>query len=126
MRKSITLIAILLVTLLTSTFAMAETTAAAPASSSKAVININTADASQFALLPRVGAKAAERIVEYRKANGPFKKTTDLMQVKGIGDKSFELLSPYLTLDGKTTLTEKQHGPKRAAKSRPTSSTKAQ
>ena len=89
-------------------------------------VNINTADASQFALLPRIGAKAAERIVEYRKANGPFKKTTDLMQVKGIGDKSFETLSPYLTLDGKTTLTEKQHGPKRAAKSRPTSSTKAQ
>lgn len=125
MRKSITLIGIILVTLLTSTIAMADT-AAATESSSKPVININTADASQFALLPRVGPKAAERIVEYRKSNGAFKKTTDLMQVKGIGDKSFELLSPYLTVDGKTTLTSKQHGPKRAAKSRPSASPKAQ
>lgn len=84
----------------------------APASAS-GVVNINTADAAQLAFLPRIGEKAALRIIEYRKANGGFKKTTDLMQVKGVGEKSFELLRPYLTVDGKTTLTSKQQAPRK-------------
>lgn len=95
------------------------------------VVNINTATADQFALLPRVGVKTGERIVEYRTANGPFKKTTDLMQVKGIGDKSFELISAYLVVEGKTTLTEEQRAPRKpraskSSKSRPEASTQAQ
>jgi competence protein ComEA len=83
-------------------------------SSGAGVVNINTADVEQLALLPRIGPKAAERIVAYRKENGPFKKTTDLMQVKGVGDKMFEILSPYLAVDGKTTLATKQKGPGRS------------
>jgi competence protein ComEA len=94
----------------------------APAGNSPAgVININTADASQLAHLPRIGPKAAERIVEYRTANGPFRKTTDLMQVKGIGEKSFEVLRPYLTVEGPTTLGAKQ----RSGQSRSGSKSKA-
>jgi hypothetical protein len=43
------------------------------------------------------------------------------LQVKGIGDKSFENLSSYLTVSGKTTLTEKVRGPKsgKRAKTQP-------
>ena len=92
-----------LISLFTLCPAIADDAGAQPASKG-AVVNINTADASQLALLPRIGPAAAKRIVEYREANGGFKRTTDLMQVKGIGDRTFERLGPYLTVEGKTTL----------------------
>jgi len=53
-------------------------------------VNINKASASELAKLNKVGDKYAERIVEYRKKNGPFKKPEDIMNVKGIGKKIFE------------------------------------
>ena len=84
-------------------------------SSSAGVVNINTASAEQLALLPRVGAKAAERIVAYREEHGAFKKATDLMQVKGIGEKTYELLRPYLVIDGETTLSSKQSTGRKSA-----------
>ncbi|HYR29906.1 MAG TPA: helix-hairpin-helix domain-containing protein, partial [Thermoanaerobaculia bacterium] len=86
------------------------------------VVNINTADASQLALLPRVGEKSAQRIIEYRTQHGPFKKATDLMQVKGFGAKTFERVAPYVSLSGATTLKTKIKSPRkpRAAKPAPT------
>ncbi|MCM2313541.1 MAG: helix-hairpin-helix domain-containing protein [Thermoanaerobaculia bacterium] len=80
------------------------------------VVNINSADASQIAYLPRIGEKTADRVVAWRKENGQFKKATDLMQVKGISDKTFDLVAPYVVLEGKTTLSAKQKAP-RAKKS---------
>ena len=97
-----------------SAFAADVQQAAAPAG----VVNINTADAAQLALLPRVGMKAAQRVVEYRTQHGPFAKKTDLMQVKGFGEKSFERLNPYITLEGKSTLTSKVQGPRKARSSK--------
>ena len=82
-------------------------------SSGAGVVNINTADVAQLSLLPGVGAKAAQRIVEYRTQHGAFAKPSDLMQVKGIGDKSFERISPYISVSGKTTLTEKVRSPRK-------------
>ena len=76
------------------------------------VVNINTADASQIAFMPRVGPKTAERVVQFREEHGPFERATDLMQVKGIGDKTFELISQYVVVEGKTTLASKQRTPK--------------
>lgn len=70
-------------------------------------ININTADATQLTLLPRVGPSTAQRILEYRKKNGPFKAVEDLMLVSGIGEKTFQLLKPYVATAGETTLKEK-------------------
>ncbi len=70
-------------------------------------VNINQASAAQLAYLPRVGAKAAERIVEYRKSHGPFAQPEELMEVKGVGEKLFVKLKPYLTLSGPTTLSSK-------------------
>jgi len=72
-----------------------------PAASSSAPININTATQAQFESLPGVGAKAAQRILEYRKQNGPFKKVEDLMNVKGFGEKTFLKLKPLLTVGEK-------------------------
>ena len=53
-------------------------------------ININTATAEELVQLNGVGPKYAARIIEYREKWGPFKTPEDLMQVKGIGQKTFE------------------------------------
>jgi len=71
------------------------------------VININSASAEQIAYLPRVGIKLAQKVVDYRKANGPFKKIEDLMEVKGVGERFFVALRSHLTVSGSTTLTQK-------------------
>lgn len=115
MRKSLHIISLALLLTAISTVAMAET--AAPSG----VVNINSADAVQLALLPRVGEKAAARIIEYRTEHGPFKKTGDLMQVKGFGAKTFELVSPYIAIDGKTTLSTKVKSPRKPRAKKPTS-----
>ena len=72
-----------------------------PVPTATAPVNLNTATQAQLESLPGVGAKAAERILEYRKQNGNFKKIEDLMNVKGIGEKSFLKLKPLLTVSDK-------------------------
>jgi competence protein ComEA len=69
-------------------------------------VNINTASATELAYLPRLGAKVAARIVERRKEK-PFTRPEDLMEVKGIGEKLFLSLKPYLSVSGPTTLNAK-------------------
>jgi competence protein ComEA len=55
-------------------------------------VNVNTADAETIsAELKGVGITKAIAIVEYRKANGPFKAVDDLVQVKGIGERTVEI-----------------------------------
>ena len=54
-------------------------------------ININKASAVELTQLNRIGPKLSERIVEYREKHGPFERPGDIMQVKGIGPKTFEL-----------------------------------
>jgi competence protein ComEA len=119
MRKSLHMFTLALVLLsVTAAAVAAEPAGDAPTG----VVNINSADASQLALLPRIGEKAAQRIIEYRTEHGPFKKSTDLMQVKGVGTKTFEGLSAYIAVEGKTTLSGKVRSPRKAAK-KPTPST---
>jgi competence protein ComEA len=77
-------------------------------------VNINTASVEQLTLLPRVGAVVAQRIVEFRDKNGRFKSLEDLMLVQGIGEKTFELIRPHISLSGETTLSEKIDPPKSA------------
>ena len=72
-------------------------TAAAPA----APVNLNTATQPQLEALPGIGPKVAERILEYRQKNGSFKKIEDVMNVKGIGEKSFLKLKPLLMVTEK-------------------------
>ena len=63
-----------------------------------ATVNINTAPASELQTLPGIGAKTAARIVEYRQKNGPFKKTEELMNVRGVGEKNFLKLKSQVTV----------------------------
>ncbi|MGZ6988381.1 MAG: ComEA family DNA-binding protein [Thermoanaerobaculia bacterium] len=77
------------------------------APSSHRTVNLNQATAAELARLPRLGPKLADRIVAHRKEHGPFSRVEDLMQVKGVGEKFFTALKPYLAVSGPTTLVEK-------------------
>jgi competence protein ComEA len=93
---------------------LAPIAALAAAAAPQGVINVNTASVEQLQLLPRIGPAVAQRIVEQRQAS-KFAKLEDLMLVRGIGERTFEQLKPYLTLSGESTLKEKVRAPKTAA-----------
>src|ERR1700722_15317895 len=61
-------------------------------------ININTARADQFQMLPGIGATLASRIVEYRREKGPFKELEDLEDVDGLTEKRFSHIKELITL----------------------------
>jgi competence protein ComEA len=61
-------------------------------------VNVNTASVEQLAALPGIGETLAARIVEHRQKQGAFRSTSELVNVKGIGEKSFQKLQPYLTV----------------------------
>jgi len=61
-------------------------------------ININTATAKELALIPGVGPVTAKSIIDYRKKNGKFKSAKDLLNIKGIGEKTLKKMKPQLKL----------------------------
>jgi comEA protein len=67
-----------------------------------ALINLNTATTTELESLPGIGTKVAARIVEYRTKKGPFHKVEELMNVQGVGEKSFLKLRAQLTVSPKT------------------------
>lgn len=62
-------------------------------------VNINTATVEELAQLKNVGSAYAARIVEYRQEHGLFEKPEDIMKVKGIGEKTFELNKARITVE---------------------------
>jgi competence protein ComEA len=60
------------------------------------LVDLNSADASELALLPDIGETLAERTVSWRTEHGPFRSHQDLLQVRGIGPKTLDKLRPYL------------------------------
>lgn len=63
-------------------------------------ININTAGVDELDQLPGIGAVLAQRIVEYREANGPFSSLEALLNVSGIGEKKLESLRDFASVGG--------------------------
>jgi competence protein ComEA len=77
----------------------------APASGSAAAtpaakrVNINTATLAELDTLPKIGLVTAQRIIDYRTKNGPFKEIQDLKNISGIGDATFEALKDLITVE---------------------------
>lgn len=62
-------------------------------------LNINTATAAQLETLDGIGQVLAQRIVDYRNANGPFASVDDLLEVNGIGPGILETIRPQITIE---------------------------
>ncbi len=97
-RKCVSILAVLVCMAMTS---FAQTSSSSMPSKATVVVNLNTATQAELEALPGIGPKVAARIIEYRKTKGPFKKIEELMNVQGVGEKSFLKLRPQLTVVSK-------------------------
>ena len=61
-----------------------------------ALLNINTASTEELQTLPNIGEQMAKRIIDYRTQHGNFASVDALQNVKGIGPKTLEKLSPFI------------------------------
>ncbi len=78
--------------------AAGEPAGVASADQASALIDINSASAAELDELAGIGQAIAERIIEYRSANGPFKAPEDLRNVKGIGPALFDKIADQITV----------------------------
>src|SRR5207342_3284350 len=69
-----------------------------------AAVNINTATKEELEALPGIGPVKAQAIMDYRKANGPFKTTEDVMKVSGIKEGEYGKLKGLISVSGSTTV----------------------
>src|ERR1700731_2139141 len=95
---------LLLVTLLFSAFALA-------------AVNINTATKEELDALPEIGPVKAQAIIDYRKANAPFKTPEDIMKVNGIKEGTFAKVKGMISVSGASTPVAAPAAPKSDAKS---------
>jgi competence protein ComEA len=82
--------------------ATVEQQSAAPPAVKSGTIDLNTATLAELESLPGIGRATAERIIEHRQKTGGFKKVEELMNVQGIGEKSFLRLKPLVAVQPRT------------------------
>lgn len=70
-----------------------------PFAEENSLINLNTATLEELDKLPGIGEVLAQRIVDYREANGGFKSVGELQRVEGIGQKKFKEIKDKVTVD---------------------------
>jgi comEA protein len=62
-------------------------------------VNINTASKEALSGLTGIGPVIAERIIEYRDKNGPFKNKEEITKIKGIGEKTFQKIKDFIAIE---------------------------
>jgi competence protein ComEA len=78
--------------------AVGEVAAGPPGVAADGKVNLNTADLTALETLPRVGPALAQRIIDWRTANGSFTSVDDLLNVTGIGDKTLDGFRDMVTV----------------------------
>lgn len=78
--------------------ASADTQAGGGGATSGGLVNLNTATIADLETLPGIGPAIARRIIDFRESNGGFRKIEDLLEVPGIGTKTFEELRDHVTV----------------------------
>jgi comEA protein len=76
-----------------------ESEQSATAPKTEIIVNINSASLKELATLPRIGPVIARRIIDYRNQNGGFTKKEDIMEVRGIGEKTYESLKGLISVE---------------------------
>lgn len=84
----------------TSSSVLPTQSTASSATQTSGKININTADLYTLMTLPGIGETYAQRIIDYRTANGPFQDIADIKNVDGIGEKRYESIKNLITTGG--------------------------
>ena len=69
---------------------------APPTADRQFTVDVNTADETELAQLPGLGTATARRIIDHRRAHGPFSATDDLLDVPGIGPATLDRMRPHL------------------------------
>ena len=62
------------------------------------LVNLNSASQAELEELPGVGPATAQKIITWREENGGFRSVEDLMEIRGIGEKTFAELAPLVTV----------------------------
>ena len=73
-------------------------TSSMPVASQGSKVNINTASLQELMSLDGIGETYAQRIIDYRTANGPFTDISQIKNVEGIGDKRFNAIKDSITI----------------------------
>jgi len=69
-----------------------------PGGVTNGLVNLNTADSATLDTLPRIGPAMAQRIIDWREANGRFSVVDDLLEVAGVGEATLEGLRDLVTV----------------------------
>lgn len=69
-------------------------------SSGIAMVDINSAGLTELQTLPGIGPVLAQRILDYRRENGPFERFSDLANVEGIGNGIMDQIAEYVIVGG--------------------------
>jgi len=67
-----------------------------PTRKAEFLVDVNAAAWPELAQIPEIGETLAKRIVEYRLAHGPYRSLEALLDVPGIGPRTFERMRPFL------------------------------